>query len=628
MLQRSRFRFSSWTVLLLLAAACGGPADTRRNAMCVDPDGDGFGQGCAAGLDCAEGDPGVGGGEACDGKDNDCDQGVDESLADLCPNGNGGCVSGCKVWSDVFGDAEWDLSPGNSGNFDGVVVDSGNALTLARQGTGDCAVWIANTNAGTVSKLDCKTGQTLALYPSIGNVGPFQPGTLPSSSAACTGDAANAGNCPSRTAVTQAGNAVVANRAFYRQGSVTKYAGTPEGCRNGPTSTGGANFVGESDACILWTAAPAEFNNAWPRALAVGTVSLDGAEGTIWVGLWNTQQACALNPTTGALIQCVNLVPGGGAQFRPYGASALRNGNIAFVDRSKADSIILGFVTPAGQFQAAAPLPANLAACNEPYGMVPSSDGKIYIAENTCKTVLVYDTNTNQWSSSLGSGDPYGSGRGLAIDLSNQLYVALSGTSQVARFDLSLPGSQPRLDTINGCAAPWGACLALDGSVWVACQNSNNAARFDQNSKMWSVYNVGDKPYTYSDCAGGNLRLLVQEQGYFQFIAEGCESENMTWLGVAYRADVPPGTSVAIKVRTANKAEDFGNSRAGDFLGPFQGTLVDGRYQVSFQNASPPVPKGRFIQIRMELRTQDEMVAPRVFERPEAVGICGGATLL
>ena len=56
------FRFAVFALLAL--AACGGSSERYSEPLapgdqCIDEDGDGFGMGCAAGLDCDDNDPTV-----------------------------------------------------------------------------------------------------------------------------------------------------------------------------------------------------------------------------------------------------------------------------------------------------------------------------------------------------------------------------------------------------------------------------------------------------------------------------------------------------------------------------------------------------------------------------------------
>src|SRR5690606_16555558 len=202
-------------------------------------------------------------------------------------------------------------------NSEGVIVDEDGALTLGRNEARAFAVWVANQDEGTVSKLDSRTGREVARYPTVGSMAPA--GARPWNEFC---NWSNTGNCPSRTAVDQNFDAYVANRAFGNQGTVTKYANRESDCidrnANGVIDTsrdlnddgiieiGTEEFVGPDDECILWTVAVGA-NNGWPRALAVGLAPPDRTVGDVWVGLFNHEQACRLDPTTGATIACIDI---------------------------------------------------------------------------------------------------------------------------------------------------------------------------------------------------------------------------------------------------------------------------------------------------------------------------------
>ncbi len=71
------------------------PPPNSMTPDCVDADGDGYGNGCPAGVDCDDADPERfdGAPEACDNKDNDCDGTRDEdfSVGTACTAGLGIC---------------------------------------------------------------------------------------------------------------------------------------------------------------------------------------------------------------------------------------------------------------------------------------------------------------------------------------------------------------------------------------------------------------------------------------------------------------------------------------------------------------------------------------------------------
>ena len=96
--------------------SCTGPVNNPPGG-CTDLDQDGYGDGCVAGLDCDDADSTrfMGAPELCDGKDNDCDGGVDEDVpvgAD-CTEGLGPCAASGSLTCSADGTAaECDAVPG------------------------------------------------------------------------------------------------------------------------------------------------------------------------------------------------------------------------------------------------------------------------------------------------------------------------------------------------------------------------------------------------------------------------------------------------------------------------------------------------------------------------------------
>lgn len=517
-------------------------------------------------------------------------------------------------------------------NSEGVIVDADGALTLGRTMAASFAVWVANADEGTVSKLDSRTNREIARYPSVGAMGP--PGIRPWMEACNWRDR---GNCPSRTAVDQNFDAYVANRAFGSQGSLTKYANQERDCvdRNangvidtsrdlngdGTIDLSSPEFVGPNDECILWTVGVANMDgslspNEVPRALAVGLAAPDTYVGNPWVGHFNTLEACEVSAVDGRTIRCVSTAP-----LRSYGGVADAAGRIWFVDRGtgRADAI-LGYVDPAtGTFHRAPPAPVT-GSCNGanmyPYGVTVDGDGNVFVAMSSCEPGLYrYNPATSVWDTVAlpGGGTP----RGLAAD-ETSLWIGISHRTinfgggyarHILQFRLMDMAFVRQWDLPTG-QGPVGIGVSFDGSVWAVAQGSNLAARLDPMTGTWIEHGVGLFPYTYSDFIGFGLNVFAQPRGNYRFVSEGCGPDAETrWLGASLRVEVPPGTAVEVHARTS---DDRASLASQPWIGPF--TVTPARPTVDFRMAPGPLPEGRYIEVDIRLRTDDRRVAPRVFE--------------
>ena len=251
--------------------------------------------------------------ETCDGDDQDCDGTADEGLGDACAP----CEGDCR--RDGFG-AHTDHPFVVGDDSQGVAARDGG-LVLDTETIDVSFVWIANTDEGTVSKIEPRAGHEVGRYlsalPGPGLPAPLEP---------CD-EAQGGGLCPSRTAVDLRGDVWVANRAFLAQGSVTKIlaAGCPDRDGDGVITTShdadgdGAidigdpeEFPGADDECLALTV-PIGSPNAKPRGLAVDPFH-PRDHGSVWVGAYDDKQIHRVHGTTGEVLNTLDL------PIRPYGA--------------------------------------------------------------------------------------------------------------------------------------------------------------------------------------------------------------------------------------------------------------------------------------------------------------------
>ncbi|MCB9667723.1 MAG: hypothetical protein H6715_06375 [Myxococcales bacterium] len=586
--------------------------------------------------------------ELCDGNDNDCDDNIDEYADLLCG------VADCKATPNLncsadgyppFGDG-WQ-EPNSDNSTGGIVIDKDGNITLGKAQQTFLHVWIANTVEGTVSKLDAETGKELARYPSVIEkgiataVGTMAHDAMPYNQA-CGQPGYNnnttPGNCPSRTAVDQLGNAYVANRAFMGQGTVTKIAdfGTDEQklshCddRNGDgviqTSTdldgNGAidpnsdEWVGTKDECILWTRNVGSGLHGVPRALAVG-LNRDGAPGFVWVGLnggdggdLGAREIVALDPETGLLAKRGDNseILFNTGTFKPYGAVTGRDGRIWFTqtaDGTKPLGYVAADATTFTLINKATP------DGKKPYGISADRDGNIYLGSFNSAAAIAYRFNPGTEEFTAVAGAAFEQGRGVAVD-EQYLWVAVSTNVQpdpsqrVLQYklsDLSLVKDHSAIK----CNKPIGMGVSANGNIWAVCYGTANARGFAAfyDGKNWAEpQEVGVNPYTYSDFTGFNLNFIA-ENGAFSFEARGCPGSQRTqWDGFVISAgEIPLEATVTVRVRVASTTDGLKEAKYSEAI------TVPQIGQVIYFD---PKPQGAFLQMQVSLSTGNPETPPKI----------------
>ncbi len=599
-------------------APCTSTAECAAGEMCIDGrctrpgggegceadvDGDGYGVGCEWGPDCDEGDPTQTGTEVCDGYDNDCDGVADNGVLSEC----GDCDLTCRadgVGSGGGSDPAWDVEGDDS---EGVGVDDDGALVLDSRSVDTHFIWIANTGQGTVSKVDTRTYVEVARYVT----GPD-----------------GAGNDPSRTSVNSAGDVYVGNRTGR---SVTKISALGAACpdTNGDgtvtTSTGPDDVLAwGTDDCVLWNTRLTD--GGIIRAVAAQDV--EGPDFTldhyVWIGGWDAV-VWKLDGDDGSIVLRT------ASPSYNYGFALDGNGNLWISGRS---STVLGRIDTTRC--------VDDASCSDP---VCGADG------DTCvKQAIPYPSGIN----------PYG----ITVDFNQRVWTANHGSNSVTRYDPSAPvGARWTVTNIgNNCHG-----IAADGEgwVWAACYGAGihrlsaddpsinglvagtggfscKGMAVDFDGKIWSI-NLGHNsaivvepgpgltdatvttgvanrivsPYTYSDMTGQQLRLATNPRGYYRRVFEGCDPAEPTtgtvWGELRWDADVPPGTRLLWRVRTAPTREE----------------LVDAEWVVVAEvpPAAPPadvdaalggagVTPARFLEVEVQLHSMREstmeVITPRV----------------
>jgi hypothetical protein len=665
-------------VLVATVSACSGCTadEAGGDPDCIDNDGDGFGTSCSAGPDCNDFNPevitcdctegnfagcecteigmtedcfdglpgqiGLGeckGGtrtcdagawtpcigqtppleESCDSLDNDCDGELDE---DLPINACGTCDPLCEAdGAGVGNNNEWDIEGQGS---DGLVENPEGGLELSSDSFDFTFLWIANSEEGTVSKIDTRTGQEVGRYVSA----LMLDLTMPFPLAPCDPNSDRPiGNCPSRTAVDLHGDVWVANRAFNSQGSVTKIAHRDCVDKNGNGTIETSNdangngtielldnqeFFGEDDECILFTK-KIGIGQSVPRALAIDPFAPVRGVGSVWVGAFSESRYYQLDAATGDLIRTVD-VP-----HNPYGCIIDRFGSLWSIDLGSTN---ISYGPPRGLVkivsrtgEVSGPIQVRGSnGCSGGYGVTLDGADNIWIGAFACESVHRYTPSTDSWFTvKLPSGTGYA--RGVAADRDGWIYVGSSHTldgdllGHITRFRHEDGSQLNTFDFGRDSQGTIGVGLDYEGRVWGVNQATSSAVRLDPTTGETVHFPTGTGPYTYSDFTGYTLRNFTAPQGTYREVFSGCEGSSVAvWKELRWSASTPVGTTVSARVKSSLTMDGLVTAESH---GPYEESPAD----------ISAVPPGKFLEVEMILATDTPGVTP-VLWGFEAVWTC------
>lgn len=368
-------------------------------------------------------------------------------------------------------------------------------------------IWVANSQEGTVSKIDTRTLKELARY----RTGPGSPD-------------------PSRTTVSLNGDVVVVNRGGA---SATKIAANAVDCigPGGGTSASGTDVrAWGDDKCVLWNT-PFDSGSLGRAAAFDAEKGLDGELSTsVWVGLWAKSQMVQLDSKTGAVLATVNVAP-----LKPYGAAIdslhhvwVWGGGVGYIDG------------PTKKFTQIADPPCA-------YGIAVDPKGRVWTSGSGC--VARYTPATAKWDQTAVSGF----NRGLAVDAKGSVWVANTGfgVHQLNTETMAVVKSIPLGSTGKNFV---GMAIDFDGMIWSINQAESTAYKIDPTSYAITSVVSGKGPYTYSDMTGFQLRNAADPFGKYLHMFKGCGA-TARWLKLDYKATAPAGTTITIRARAGATPE-------------------------------------------------------------------------
>jgi uncharacterized repeat protein (TIGR01451 family) len=468
-------------------------------------------------------------------------------------------------------------------------VYGGNQLTLSSDSVTWPFIWVPNSNEGTVSKVDVRTGAELGRYR-----------TCP------TGVTGN----PSRTTIDQYGNCWVANR---QSGTVVKIGLLESGQysdrnTNGlPDTSYDANGDGDissgemlpwgQDECVLYevvvipgkegTYTPGTYTNGYvndywnpgPRGIAVDY------SGNVWAGTHDSQKFYYLNGSTAAILRtndlssvahtCYGAVIDGNGILWSSGYRESGQNNILRMDPTDNSMSVINF-----EFHT--------------YGLSLDHNNHLFVSghqESKLSRINVL-TATREWTSTAG----YLS-RGVAVTDDEDVWVASSSEGNVWRFsnDGVFKGK------ISVGTTPTGVSVDSAGKVWVVNDGDEYIKRIDPAIGAYGAIDlskriIGGLHYGYSDMTGIIARSTTGRFGTWTVIHDAIVHFTQ-WGMISWNGYQPSGNNIGVRVRSSDDGSVWANWETATNGVPLSTT-----------------PPGRFLQVEVSLRTLPGALAPALYD--------------
>ena len=360
-------------------------------------------------------------------------------------------------------------------------------------------LWVANSDQGTISKVDTQAVVEIARYRS----GPL---------------GANYADNPSRTAVSVDGRFVIVNNR--QSGYATVIAANLEDCvdKNGngmiETSKNKDDILPwMNDECIRWsTKLPMQGSiGSGPRGVTWTPGDWDMnlcqfVNPKVWVGYLPAQAGVAhmvrFNGETGVVEETITIPTWvqGWADYGPYGAALDKDKNVWFTGlRGELFRINTGNGNSIDRWNP----PVTL----QFYGMTVDPDGDPWFG-GCSGPVSTFSPMTQQFTAVAGTNACY---RGLAADKVGNVWVASNGPCGVVQIDHKT-NVLKQFHNLNPCSTPVGVSVDDEGYVWVVDEYVGAWKIDPVNPNNKQLINIANDHYTYSDMTGGQLKSVILPQ--------------------------------------------------------------------------------------------------------------------
>ncbi len=414
-------------------------------------------------------------------------------------------------------------------------------------------LWVANTSLGMVTKLDTRTGQQAARYDSVltrnwdGSVPAVRPPR-------------DTCNNPVLTAVDARGNAFIVNRGACTgvSASITKYAGSLAECvdRNGngviDTSSDANNngtidsaeFLGQSDECILWT------KNYAPAGEVGRSIVID-ADQHVWAAAGSTaSKIYQLHGGTGAVLRVIALQAevGGASSIQAMsigpGGYLYTSDNTSLRLIRKIDpnapegSRVVGVLT--------SPVPTH--------GLVVDRNGIVWLGADSDSASGVVQANFANNLIQMVGGSSVCTGRthGVAVDAAGDIWAACYFSNRVLRLD----STGAFKSTWSMPARPEGVAVAADGRIWTTLFGADTVAVINPAvAGSIQSFSQGGAGQSSGDMTGYHHHRFIARQGSWSAVHDG-GAAGASWGTLSWNQEpqgtTPPGTEITLAVRAAD----------------------------------------------------------------------------
>jgi streptogramin lyase len=447
-------------------------------------------------------------------------------------------------------------------------------------------VWADNYNYGYVVRIDSTTGKQTSRFDSaLVNINGVPTGAQPAQTFC---NWANAGNCPGRITTDANGDVWIINRAFGKQGTMSKFSGDIKHCidRNGDgvieTSFDKNNdglidvnpiageYFGQNDECII-TTIPVGAPGDLPRAVAVDK------RGKIWACTFNAGNCYRYNPNDPVVLEKAIYVGG-----HPY--SAATGGDYLFVSNNGGAGGTIRVNITTYQVDHA-PCPSTYGIVGDPSGNAAYLGGWDY-SYHVYKADFVNQTCTGWKDSSLLN-------TAVTLDLAGNVWASGYSNKTISKFSPAgtLLGTYPAQGP-----NPHGLSVDFDGYIWAISDGQWCLSKYDSNGGLLGTFEIGGPnvpdrtPYIYSDFTG----VQIDRQAPYTYVGswEGTYDggvPGVAWSKVKWNTEpqgaVPPETKLTLSVR------------AGDSMG----ALGQAAYAVVQNGAALSGVRGQYVEVRADL---------------------------